>query len=334
MPALARERGGFYGVGVRAFVCEEYGGPEVLALRDVPVPTPRTGEVLVEVVAVSINLSDWEGLHGSPAYARLGGLRRPRHPILGTDIAGRVVALGEGVTRLAVGDEVYGDNLPRGGGFAEFVAMPVSAIAHKPAALTFAEASALPQAGAIAAQAVALAAPGSRMLLNGAGGGAGALAIQLATAEGVRVTAVDNAGKLDYLRELGAEEAIDYRRTDFTRTGPYDLIIDLVARRSVFAYRRALARGGRCMIVGGTTRALLRMVTVGPLLGALTGAHLGVLLVRQGPSGFAPVAARCESGEVAVRIDRVFPLEAVPAALAWHGEGRACGKVVVAVRER
>ncbi|MCW3492123.1 NAD(P)-dependent alcohol dehydrogenase [Microbacterium sp. SSM24] len=318
---------------MRAVVYERYGGPEVLEVRDVPKPSPKAGEVLVEVVAVSINLSDWEGLRGSPAYARFGGLRRPAHPILGTDIAGRVVAVGEGTTGFAVGDEVYGDNLPRYGGFAEYVAVPGSAIVHKPAALTFAEASAIPQSGAIAAQAVALAEPGSRMLLNGAGGGAGAFAIPLAAAKGVHVTAVDNAGKLDFLRELGAEHVIDYRVTDFTRTGPYDLIVDLVAHRSVFAYRRALARGGRCVIVGGTARALLRMVTVGPLLGLLTGAHLGVLLVRQGPRGFAPVAALCESGGAPVRIDRVFPLEEVPAALAWHGEGRARGKVVVAVRE-
>jgi NADPH:quinone reductase-like Zn-dependent oxidoreductase len=314
-------------------VYEEYGGPEVLELRDVPTPAPASGEVLVEVVAVSINLSDWEGLRGSPAYARMGGLRRPSRPILGTDVAGRVVAVGPGASRFAVGDEVYGDNLPRGGGFAEYVAMPESAIAHKPFALTFAEASAIPQAGAIAAQAVALAEPGARMLINGAGGGAGTLAIQLAVAQGVRVTAVDNAGKLAYLRELGAERVIDYRRTDFTRTGPYDLVVDLVAHRSIFAYRRALAKGGRCVVVGGTARTVLRMATVGPLLGLLTGAHLGVLLVRQGPRGFGPVAVLCESGAVSVRIDRVFPLEEVPAALAWHAEGRACGKVIVAVRE-
>ncbi|WP_374313565.1 NAD(P)-dependent alcohol dehydrogenase [Microbacterium sp.] len=314
-------------------VYEEYGGPEVLELRDVPTPEPAPGEVLVEVVAVSINLSDWEGLRGSPAYARMGGLRRPSRPILGTDVAGRVVAVGPGASRFAVGDEVYGDNLPRGGGFAEYVAMPESAIAHKPFALTFAEASAIPQAGAIAAQAVALAEPGARMLINGAGGGAGTLAIQLAVAQGVRVTAVDNAGKLAYLRELGAERVIDYRRTDFTRTGPYDLVVDLVAHRSIFAYRRALAKGGRCVVVGGTARAVLRLAPVGPLHGLLTGAHLGVLLVRQGPRGFGPVAELCESGAVSVRIDRVFPLEEVPAALAWHAEGRACGKVIVAVRE-
>ena len=311
---------------------ERYGGPEELGLRDVAQPAPGSGEVLIEVVATSINLSDWEGLHGSPAYARISGLRRPRHTILGSDIAGRVVAVGQGVTRFAIGEAVYGDTLSHGsGGFAEYVAAPESALAPKPAQLSFAEASTIPQAGAIAAQAVALAEPGSRMLINGAGGGSGSLAIQLAVAKGARVTAVDNAGKLDYLRELGAERVIDYRREDFTRTGPYDVIVDLVAHRSIFAYRRALARGGRCVMVGGTGRALFRMLTVGPLLGLLTGAHLGVLFVRQGPKQFAPVAQQAANGDIAVRIDRVFSLDEVPEALAWHGEGRALGKVVVAV---
>ncbi len=313
---------------------EEYGGTDVLEMREVPTPVPGPGEVLVEVVATSINLSDWENLRGTPAYARVGGMRRPRHTILGSDIAGRVAAVGDGATRFGAGDAVFGDNLSHGnGGFAEFAVMPESALAPKPARLSFVEASALPQAGAIAAQAVALAAPGSRMLINGAGGGSGSLAIQLAVAEGVHVTAVDNERKLDYLRTLGAEEAIDYRSDDFTRTGRYDLIVDLVAHRSIFAYRRALARGGRCVVVGGTARALLRMTTVGPLLGLLTGARLGVLFVRQGPRQFEQVAQRCASGEIEVRIDRVFALDEVPEALAWHGEGRALGKVVVAVRE-
>lgn len=315
-------------------VYERYGGPEMLALREVAAPAPARGEVLIDVVAASINLSDWEGLHGRPAYARLGGLFRPRRQILGSDAAGRVVAVGEGVTRFAVGDEVVGDTMPRYGAFADCVAAPESAFAHKPSELSFAEASTIPQAGVIASQAVALAAPGSRMLINGAGGGSGAFAIQLAKAKGVHVTAVDNAGKLDFMRSLGADDVIDYRRADFTRSGRYDVIVDLVAYRSVFAYRRALAKGGHCVMVGGTARALFRMLTIGPLLGLLTGARLGVLIVRPGPAHFAPVADLCASGAVKIQIDRVVPLEELPSALAAHGDGRALGKVVVAVRDR
>jgi NADPH:quinone reductase-like Zn-dependent oxidoreductase len=317
---------------MKAVVYDRYGSIDRLRIADVPVPRPGAGEVLIEVVATSINLSDWESLHGSPAYARFGGLTRPRRKILGSDIAGRVAAVGDGVTGFAVGDEVFCDNLQRLGGFAEYAVAPADELVHKPAGLSFAEASCLPQAGAIAAQAVARAKDGGRMLLNGAGGGTGMLALQLAAAKGIDVTGVDNAGKLDFMRGLGAREVIDYRAADFTRTGPYDLVIDLVARRSVFAYRRALSKGGTYLMVGGTGRALLRVLVVGGLLGRLTGAHLGILFVRQGPAHFGPVAELAASGAVKVVIDSVFPLEQAPEALARHGEGRGLGKVVVQVR--
>ena len=240
--------------------------------------------------------------------------------------------MGAGVTLFRVGDDVYGDNLALKGGFAEYAVAPEHALALKPAGLSFAEASTLPQSGAIAVQAVARAKPGERMLINGAGGGTGAFALQLAVASGIRVTGVDNAGKLDFMRSLGAAEVIDHRADDFTRTGPYDLIIDLVARRSVFAYRRALAPGGTYLIVGGTTRALLRVVTVGALIGAMTGRLLGVLAVKQGPAHFSPLADRCIAGDVRIHIDRVFPLEQVPEALTYVGDGHALGKVVVEAR--
>ena len=318
---------------MRAWVYERYGTVDELRLREVPVPAPADGEVLVEVVATSVNLSDWEALRGSPGYARLDGLRAPRTRILGSDVAGRVVAVGDGVTRFRVGDEVYGDGIARRGGFAEYVAMPEQALARKPSALSFVEAATIPQAGAIASQAVARGRPGERMLVNGAGGGSGSFMVQLAVARGLRVVGVDGADKLDFVEALGAEEALDYRRTDFTRTGPYDLIVDLVAQRSVFAYRRALAPRGRCLMVGGTLRTMLRMLTLGSALGAVTGARLGVLFVRQGAGQFERLGELCAAGEVDVRIDRVLDFADVPAALAWHGEGRARGKVVVRVRE-
>jgi NADPH:quinone reductase-like Zn-dependent oxidoreductase len=316
---------------MRAVVRDRYGPPEVMRLEEVPVPTPRDGQVLLRVVATSVNLSDWEGLHGWPAYARFGGLFRPSRRILGSDIAGVVQTVGSGVTRFMPGDEVYGDILMIPGGFAEYAIAPENALALKPAELSFAQASTLPQSGAIAVQAVARAKPRSRMLINGAGGGTGAFAVQLAAAAGIHVTGVDNAGKLDFMRTLGAEEVIDYRSQDFTRGGSYDLIVDLVARRSVFAYRRALAPGGRYLIVGGTMRALLRVLTVGAAIGALTGRHLGLLAVKQGPEQFGQLAQCCVDGSVAIHIDRVFALEEVPEALAYVGEGRALGKVVILI---
>jgi NADPH:quinone reductase-like Zn-dependent oxidoreductase len=314
---------------VRAVVFDRYGSPDQLRVEEVPVPAPGAKQVLVEVVATSVNLSDWEGLTGSPGYARIGGLRTPRHTVLGSDIAGRVAAVGSGVTGFRVGDEVYGDNLGLMGGFAEFAVAPEAALARKPRELSFAEASTLPQAGAIALQGTAHTSEGSRVLINGAGGGAGSFAIQLARRSGAHVTGVDNAGKLDFMRELGADEVIDYRREDFTRREPYDLVLDLVAHRSVFAYRRALARGGHYLCVGGTVRTLLRVVTVGAALGLLTGRRLGVLVVRQGPEHFEPVAERCIAGDLRIHIDRTFPLEEVPQALTYVGAGRALGKVVV-----
>jgi len=312
-------------------VYDQYGPPDVLRVENLPVPSPGPGQVLVEMSATSLNLSDWECLLGKPMYARIGGFRSPARRVLGSDIAGRVESVGSGVTRFHPGDEVYGDNLDLKGGFAEYALAPESALSRKPETLTFAEASTLPQAGAIAMQGTATAGPGRRVLINGAGGGSGAFAIQLAKQAGAHVTGVDNAGKLEFMRSLGADEVIDYRSQDYTRGEPHDLVLDLVSYRSVFAYRRALARGGRYLSVGGTTRSLLRITTGGFVLGRLTGRRIGVLVVKLGPAGFEPLAERCVSGDVQIHIDRTFSLEEVPQAMAHVGEGRALGKVVVQI---
>lgn len=317
---------------MRAITYDRYGSPDVLRPEEeVPVPVAGPGQVRVKVVATSLNLSDWENLTGSPAYARLGGLRAPKRRVLGSDIAGTIDQLGDGVDGWAVGDEILADNLELAGGFAEYALVPASMLAPKPAGLTFEQAAAIPQAGAIALRGTEPVRPGSRMLINGAGGGSGAFAIQLAKQAGAHVTGVDNAGKLEFMRSLGADEVIDYRSQDWTRSGPYDFVLDLVAHRSVFAYRRALARGGRYRCVGGSVRTLLRVLTVGSVLGLATGRSLGVLVVGQGPEHFAPVLDRCAAGEIDVPIDRVFPLAETAAALRHVGEGRSLGKVVVRV---
>jgi len=312
-------------------VYDRYGPPDVLRIENLPKPSPTGRQVLVQVVATSVNLSDWETLRGSPLYSRIGGLRSPARRTLGSDIAGRVDAVGPAVTRFQPGDEVYGDNLLLKGGFAEYAVAPESVLARKPAALTFAEASTIPQAGVIALQGTAGSGAGQRVLINGAGGGSGAFAIQLAKRLGAEVVGVDNAGKLEFMRSVGADTVIDYRTEDFTRSGPYDLILDLVAHRSVFAYRRALAPGGRYRCVGGSVSALLRVLTIGSLAGRLTRRRLGVLAVKEGPTHFAPVADLCVAGDLRIHIDRTFTLEEVPQALAHVGEGRALGKIVVKV---
>jgi len=317
---------------VKAVVYDRYGTPDVLRVEDVPLPSPAAGQVRIEVAATSVNLSDWESLRGSPAYARIGGLRHPARRILGSDIAGVVDEVGDGVTRFRPGDEVYADNLALMGGFAEYAVAAESSLSHKPAELTFAQASTIPQAGAIALQGTRWAVAGGRVLINGAGGGSGSFAVQLAKRLGAHVTGVDNAAKQDFMRRVGADEVVDYRVDDFTRLSPpYDLVLDLVAHRSVFAYRRALAPGGRYRCVGGSVRTLLRVLTVGFAAARLTGRSMGVLVVKEGPPHFEPLADLCVAGEVTVHIDRTFALDEVPAALAHVGEGRALGKVVVSV---
>jgi hypothetical protein len=205
-PAASVEAGAVSGwhrqTDVRAVVYERYGSPSALRVDDIAIPTPAPGQVLVRIAATSVNLSDWETLRGSPMYARPGGLRTPARRTLGSDIAGWVEAVGQGVTRFPTGHQVYGDNLPLKGGFAEYAVAAESALAHKPAELTLEQASTIPQAGAIALQGTAGAAAGDRVLINGAGARSGSLSVQLAKRLGARVTGVDNAAKLRFMRAL------------------------------------------------------------------------------------------------------------------------------------
>jgi NADPH:quinone reductase-like Zn-dependent oxidoreductase len=317
---------------MKAVVHDRYGDPSVLRVEDVPVPEPGPHDVLVQVAATSLNLTDWEGLTGSPFYARIGGLRRPAQPVLGSDIAGTVASVGAGVSTFASGDEVYGDNLDRKGGFAEYAVTPATALTHKPAGLTFAEASTIPQAGAIARRGTEHVVANQRFLVNGAGGGSGTFAIQLAKRLGAHVTGVDNAEKLDYMRSLGADEVIDYRTEDFTANrSDYDLILDLVAHRSVFACRRALAPAGRYLCVGGPVHTMLSVATFGALVARATGRRMGILVASEGPEHFEPLTDLVVAGDVAVHIDRTFGLDEVPDALAYLGKGHVLGKVVVEI---
>lgn len=315
---------------MRAVVYDRYGSPDVLRIAEVPMPSVSADQVLVRTLGTSINLTDWECLRGSPLYARLGGLRSPANQTLGSDIAGRVEAVGTKVARFRPGDEVFGDNLSLKGGFAEYAVAPESTLALKPKELTFAEASTIPQAGAIALQGTDGVEPGDRFLVNGGGGGSGLFAIQLAKRAGAHVTAVDNAEKLEFMRSLGADEVIDYRAEDFTRCEePYDRILDLVAGRSVFALRRALAPGGRYLYVGGPLFGLLRVLTIGWIAGRVTGRRLGLLAVKAGPDHFGPLADLCVAGDVKILIDRRFGLDEVPEALSYLGEGHVLGKAIV-----
>lgn len=322
------------GVVVKAMVYERYGPPEVLELRDVDTPVPGDRDLLIRMVAASVNRSDWEGLIGKPLYARMGGLRRPRRPILGSDVAGRVVEVGSAVESFRIGDEVFGDVMYDGAStFGEYVCVPETApIVHKPANVSFAEASTLPQAAVIAFQGTSgNVEPGDRVLVNGAGGGAGAFAVQMAKSAGAEVTGVDNGWKQEFMRSVGADHVLDYTRTDYTKTGiRYDLILDLVCERSMFAIRRAVAPGGRYAVVGGSVRALLSAATFGRLL-STGGRRIGVLMVRPNKEDLIRVGEMVADGTLSATIERTYPLDEVPDALRHLGEGRALGKLVIEI---
>lgn len=318
---------------MKAIVHYQYGSPDVLEIREVAIPGPGDHDVLIKVMAASVNRSDWEGVIGRPLYARMGGLRRPRQPGLGTDVAGRVEAVGGAVESFGPGDEVFGDVMYHGGSsFAEYVRVPDTApLVHKPPTITFAEASTLPQAALIALQGTAgRIKPGDRVLINGAGGGAGAFAVQMAKAAGAQVTGVDNGHKQEFMRSVGADHVLDHTKTDYTKTGSYDLILDLVCERSMFAIRRAIAPGGRYSIVGGSVRALLSALIIGRIL-STGGRRMGVLMVRPNKKDLLRVADLVATGELRTTIERSYPLEQVPDALRHLGEGRALGKLVIEV---
>jgi NADPH:quinone reductase-like Zn-dependent oxidoreductase len=321
---------------MKAIVYTQYGSPDVLQLREVPKPVPAVDEVLIKVHAVSVNRSDWEGLTGKPFYVRVGGLRKPRHQILGSDIAGRVEAVGKNHTQFQRGDEVFGETASYRGGFAEYVCERGKFLALKPTRMTFEEAAAIPQSGVIALQGIrdkGRVQPGQKVLINGGGGGSGAFAIQLAKMYGAEVTGVDNTGKLEFMRSLGADHVIDYSREDFTRNGKqYDLILDPITYRSVFDYQRALKPNGRYFAIGGPVATFLEILFFSPWIRMAASKDLRVLAVQRNRKNLETITALCESGKVIPVIDKRYPLSQVPEALRYLGENYVKGKLVITVQ--
>ncbi len=268
---------------MKAIVYTKYGPPDVLQLKEVEKPTPKDKEVLIKIHATSVNASDWEGLKGSPLYTRIWGLLKPKNQILGSDIAGRVEAVGRNVKQFQQGDEVFGDILYCGGGFAEYVCAPEDALMLKPASMTFEEAATVPQAALITLQGLrdkGQIQPGQKVLINGAGGGAGTFAVQIAKSFGAEVTGVDSTKKLDMMRSIGADQVIDYTQEDFTQNGQrYDLILDLVASHSIFDYKRALTPKGVYVMVGGSMAHIFQTLFLGSLI-SITGTKKWVFLGR------------------------------------------------------
>ncbi len=317
---------------MRAIVQSGYGGVDRLRVAEIPDPVAGPGDVLLRVRAASLNGSDRENLAGTPFYARLNGLRTPREPVPGSDVAGVVVAVGAEVTAFAPGDEVFGELRGYRGGLAELVATPPDLLMQRPAGLSAVEAAAIPQAGCIGLRAVEGVGAGDRVLVNGAGGSGGGFVVGLAKHRGAVVTAVDHGSKASFLRTLGADETVAYETEDWaTHRGRYDLVVDLVGHRSPFRVHAVLSPGGAYRLVGGRTRVLLATAAVGPVLGLVTRRRVGVLVVPQSRALLEQVTALVTAGAVAPMVDSVVPFDETPAAFARLGAGQTRGKVVVEV---
>jgi NADPH:quinone reductase-like Zn-dependent oxidoreductase len=322
---------------MKAIVYHKYGSPDVLKLEEVQKPTPADNQLLIKIHAVSINRSDWEGLTGKPLYARMGGLFKPGYGILGSDIAGTVEAVGKDVRQFKPGDEVFGLLLNYGGGFAEYACTSERALALKPVDMTFEEAAAIPQAAFIALQGIrekGQVQPGQKVLINGAGGGTGAFAIQLAKLAGAEVTGVDNAEKLELMKALGADHVIDYTKENFTKNGKqYDLALDVIAYRSVFAYPRALAPNGTYFVAGGSVATMFQILFLGPWIRRTTSKNIRILAVQTDSKDLVYITELIESGKVKLVIDKRYSLSETAEALRYLGEGHAKGKVVITVEQ-
>lgn len=323
---------------MKAIVYTQYGSPDVLQLKEVEKPTPKENEVLIKVQAVSLNAADWHLLTADIFLIRLMGmgLTRPKNPILGADIAGRVEAVGSNVKQFQPGDEVFGDIAGWGfGGLAEYVAVAENAVALKPGNLSCEEAAAVPMAAVTALQGLrdkGHLQAGQKVLINGASGGVGTYAVQLAKYFGAEVTAVCSTRNLDQTRRLGADRVIDYSQEDFTRNGQlYDLILAVNGYHPLAHYKRALAPAGTYIMAGGKAAQMFQAMLLGSLLSIGTDKKLGNVSAKSNQKDLLFLKELLEAGKVVPVIDRCYPLNEAAEAFRYLGAGHAHGKVVVTV---
>ncbi len=323
---------------MKAIVYTHYGAPEVLRYQDAPQPVPNADSLLVEVHAAAVNAGDWHLLRGAPHLVRLSsGLRRPKNPILGSDVAGRVVRVGANVTQFQPGDAVMGETSSAGfGAFAEYVAAPATAFVQKPVQLTFAQAAAVPQAALTALQSLRDAGQlqaGEHVLINGASGGVGTFAVQIARALGAKVTAVCSTRNVELVRALGAERVIDYTVEDYSEPGRrYDLILDIVANRPLGKLRQIMAPRGRYVCVGGAGYTFLKVMALAPLLSKKDGQRFAMFIQSSSQDDLRFLCQLIEAGSLVPAIEQAFPLAATAAAIRHVETGRARGKVVIVMR--
>lgn len=335
---------------MKAIVQDRYGSPDVLELREIEKPTPEADEVLVRVRATSVHADVWHALRGIPYVLRVmgSGLRTPKNPVPGTDLAGVVESVGRDVTRFQPGDEVFGQSVGanlwgNGGTYAEYAVAPASRLEPKPTDLTFEQAAAVLTSGPIAVQGIrdeGRTRSGQRVLINGAGGGVGTTAVQLAKAYGADVTAVDSGEKLEMLRSIGADEVVDYALDDFTRSGErYDLVLDIAGNHPWSDLKRSLTPDGTYVLIGhdqyggsghrwfGSLGRFFKLMVIAPFV-----SHLHPFRGAKDPGDRLVVLKELiEAGKVTPVIDRTFPLSEVPEAIRYLESGRARGKIVITV---
>ncbi|MGE5375239.1 MAG: NAD(P)-dependent alcohol dehydrogenase [Bacteroidota bacterium] len=325
---------------MKAIVYTQYGAPDVLELKEVAKPTPKEDEVLVKVYAVSVNAADLHLLRADPFLVRLSsGLLKPKNQILGSDIAGRVEAVGSNIKEFKPGDDVFGDISVDGwGGFAEYVCVHENALVLKPANLSFEEAAAVPMAAVTALQGIRYAGqirPGQKVLINGASGGVGTFALQLAKSFGAEVTAVCSTRNVDVARSIGADHVIDYTKEDFAKNGKeYDLIFGTNGNRSISDYRRALSPRGIYVQTGGSMTQMTQAMIQGPWISRTGSQKMGNMgVAKPNKKDLVTIKELLEAGKVRPVIDRCYPLNQVADAIRYLEEGHAQGKVVITVTQ-
>jgi NADPH:quinone reductase-like Zn-dependent oxidoreductase len=323
---------------MKAVVYRHYGSYDQLSLQEVEKPVAGDGQVLVKVIATSINSWDLDMLRGDTWIIRLlSGIIKPRYNILGADVAGVVESVGKNVKDFKPGDEVFGDIAGAGfRAFAEYVKVPEALLAKKTSSVTFQQAAALPQAGLLALQGLLYKGDieaGQQVLINGAGGGVGPLALQYAKHKGAEVTCVDAAEKLDMLKNLGADHVVDFRQTDYTKTGnQYDKILDVTAHRSVADYQRALKPNGVFVMIGGSMGwLLLRMMAVEPIRSMFRKKKVGIMGYRPNREDLNLLSQLCAEGKMVPVIDSCYSLADVPNAFRHFIDGKFKGKIVIEV---
>lgn len=316
---------------MKALVYIKYGGPERLRIEEVEKPSPKNGEVLVNVHAASLNDWDWGLLKGDIVNRMLNGFLKPRRRILGSDIAGLVEAVGKGVTKFQVGDEVYGDLSGEWGGFAEYVCADEKKLCAKPPGMSFVSAAAIPQAAMLAVQGLideGKIQSGQKLLINGAGGGVGTFGIQIAKLYGAETTGVDSTGKLDMLYALGFDHVIDYTQEDFTKNGQqYDLILDVKTNRSVFDYTKALTNNGTYVTVGGSLTRLLQVFLLGRLASRAGKKKLRIVALKTNKD-LPYLNQLFEAGQIEAVIDGPYQLGDFAKAFRRFELGEHKGKIV------